>query len=95
MLIDEIRGTDIAPGFLVAQQCEDDVAGWLEPFRNRAEEGGDEHRDAAFHVEGAPAPYVAIDQLAGERRVGPLLPVRGNDVDVAVEQKRRRVAPTG
>ena len=45
-----------------------------------------------LHVECAPAPDDAVDDLGRERRMRPLLARGGHDVDVAVEQQRRAAA---
>jgi len=63
--------------------------------RAARQERVDEHRDAALHVERAAAPDDAVDELGAERRVRPLLPCGLDDVDVAVEQERRRVTGAG
>ena len=92
MLLDEEPRAEVAAALLVAQHGEDDVAGQLHPLRVRAQERGQEHRDAALHVERAATPHPAVLEHAVERRVRPFLPGRGDDVDVAVQQERIGVA---
>ena len=95
VLLDEVLRAEVAAVLLVAQHREDQVAARLQLAARSAQERVDEHRDAALHVERAAAPDDAVDELGAERRVRPLLPCGLDDVDVAVEQERRRVAGAG
>ena len=53
---------------------------------------GDRHRGGEVeHVDGAPAPDLAVDQLAAERVAPPPVRVDGHDVGVAHQEQRRRV----
>ena len=94
MLVDEEPRAVLAPALLVARQHEDDVACWRLAVARHSEHGRDEHRHAALHVERAATPDLAVDELAGERRMAPLSGFGGNDVYVAVEEKRRCVPPS-
>ena len=80
------------PFLLVGEHDEDEVAGQRDVLPLRSQERVHEHRDAALHVERAAAPEIPVDQPALERRVRPALPARGDDVDVTLEEKRRRAA---
>jgi len=87
-----VRGAQVAPSLLVADQREDHVACQRQLRRGRPQRCGDEHRHAALHIERAPAPDGAVGELAGEGRMRPALAGRGHNVDMAFQQQRRRVA---
>ena len=54
--------------------------------------GGDRHRGGQVeHVDRAPAPHHAVDELAAERVAVPAVGVDGDDVGVAHQQQRGRV----
>ena len=74
VLLDEEARAEVAAVLLVGEDDEDEVAGQRDVLPLRAQEGVDEHRDAALHVERAAAPDVAVDEPALERRVRPRLP---------------------
>jgi hypothetical protein len=95
MLLGQEAGAVFAAVLLVAQHREDDIAAGPQLPARRTQEGVDEHRDAALHVERAAAPEPAVDELAAERRSRPLLAGRRDDVDVPVQQQRRRIAGSG
>ena len=67
VVLDHEAGAVVAPGLLVAEQAQDDVAGRRPVGRGRLEERGEHHRHAAFHVEGAASPDVAVRDLSAER----------------------------
>ena len=93
MLLRHEPGALVAAVLLVAQDEQDERgrrAGLV-----RREERRDAHRHAALHVERAPAPDVAVRELASERGPAPALAGRRDDVDVAVQQERRPAAGTG
>ncbi len=92
VLLDEVARAEVAAGLLVGEDDEHEVAGELGALPLRAHEGADEHRDARLHVERAAAPDVAVLEPALERRVRPVLAGGRDDVDVPLEQERRRVA---
>ena len=92
VLLDEVLRTELAACLLVAREREDQIARRLEPLGRDTKEGAEHHRDAALHVEGAPTPDLAVDELGVERRMCPLSRIRRHDVEVAVEQERRRRA---
>ncbi len=92
VLLDEEPRAEVAAVLLVAEDAEDEVAARAQLAPGGAEERVDEHRDAALHVERAAAPDDAVDEVARERRARPVLAVRRDDVDVAVEEERRRLA---
>ena len=92
MLFGEEARALVAAVFLVGEDDEYEVAGQRDVLPLRPQERVHEHRDAALHVERAAAPDVPVDEPALERRVRPALPARGDDVDVALEEQRRRVA---
>ena len=78
---------------LVGEHREDEVA--RRPAAGLgANQGSDHHRHTALHVERAAAPQVAVDDVAAEGTVAPVLVDRGDDVDVALEEQRRGLAPT-
>jgi hypothetical protein len=86
-------GSVAAHVLLVGEGAEDDVPGRLEPFCSRAKQRREHHRDAALHVQGAPAPDVTVALDAFEGWLAPLLPGRRDDVHVSVEKKRWSRAP--
>ena len=92
MLVDQEFRALVASRLLVRQHREHEVA--RSPTASlRLQECADHHRDASFHVESAATPQVAVDDLSAKRLVRPLLVDRGDHVDVALEQERRRLAP--
>ena len=93
VLLDQEARAEVAAGLLVGEHDEDEVARQRDVLAPRAQEGVDEHRDAALHVERAAAPDVAVLEPRLERRVRPVLSGRRDDVDVALEQQRRRARP--
>ena len=91
------RGTSrrLAAVLLVAQHREDEVAARLQLAARRARNASTSIATPPF-MSSAPRPQThAVDELAAERRVRPLLAGRRDDVDVAVEQERRRLARAG
>ena len=92
MLLDEEARAELAAVLLVGEDDQHEVARELHALALRAQERAHEHRDAALHVERAAPPDVAVDELAGERRVRPGLSRRRDDVDVSLEEERLRVA---
>ncbi len=94
VLFDKELHAGVAARFLVAREREDDVAGGTGLRRRRPHQRRKQHRHAALHVKGASPPDLAVDQIATERRMSPLARVRRNNVDMAVQEKRRRLAPT-
>ncbi len=92
MFVREEAGAEVAAVLLVAEDGENDVATWLDLGARGAQERVDHHRDAALHVERAAAPEPAVHQLASERRMRPLLARGRDDVDVPVQEERRRLA---
>lgn len=91
MLLDEEARPDLAEVLFVAQDREDDVAGQVVRACGGGDERGDHHRHARLHVESATAPDLAVDEPRLEGRVRPALAVGRNDIDVAVQEQRRRV----
>jgi len=91
VILDEPLRALVPTRLLVGQHREHEVAR-RPAVRVRLQDCADHHRDAAFHVEGAATPQVAADDLAAERLVRPLLVDRGHHVNVALHQKRRRLA---
>ena len=94
VLFDKELHAGVAARFFVAREREDDVAGGRGLRRRRPHQRRKQHRHAALHVKGASPPDLAVDQIATERRMSPLARVRRNNVDMAVEEKRWRLAPT-
>jgi hypothetical protein len=94
-LIDEETGAAISARLLVRNQGEDQVAGRGDAVVRGAQEGAHHHRHAALHVECAASPHVAVGYRAGKRRHAPRRIHGGNDIDMAVEEKRRRSAVPG
>ena len=90
VLLAQEAGAEVAAVLLVAEDREDDVAARLQLAARCAQERVHDHRDAALHVERAAAPQPAVDELAAERRARPLLAGGGDDVDVPVQEERRR-----
>ena len=91
VVFDEEAGAEVAACLLVAVEDEDQVAGGRECLVPDSQQRGEEHRDAAFHVERAAAPDLPVDEISGERRLLPARAGGGDDIDVPVEQKRRRL----
>ena len=92
MLLDEEARAEVAARLLVGEDDEDEVARQRDVLAPGAQERVDEHRDAALHVERAAAPDVAVLEPPLERRMRPVLSGGRDDVDVALEQQRRRTA---
>ena len=92
VLLDEVARAEVAATLLVGEDDEHEVTGELDALPLRAHEGADEHRHAGLHVERAATPDVPVLEPGLERRVGPVLTGRRDDVDVTLEQERRCVA---
>src|SRR5207245_3658143 len=92
VLLDKELRAARAASLLVARQDEDDVACRFDAFGTEAQQGCDEHRHSAFHVERAATPHLAVDELSREGRVEPLVGLCRHDIDVAVEQERWSLA---
>ena len=90
MCLDQPPGAEDSPRLLVRQRREHEVARRSTALLG-ADQGGDHHRDAALHVEGPAAPQVAIDDVAAERPLPPVLIDGGDDVDVPLQQQRGRL----
>src|SRR2546422_4279596 len=88
VFLDEELRTEIASVLLVAEHDENHVAGKLQLSLSRAYEGRDEHRDRAFHVDGAATPDLPVDEISSEWRSLPLLAGSRDHVDVALQQER-------
>jgi hypothetical protein len=94
VIIDQEPSAEVTAGLLVAQDGQDDVAGRDQALVLRAQEGGQQHRHAALHVESAASPDEPLGPLPLERRVSPPLVRRRDHVHVPVEEQRRRAAAT-
>jgi hypothetical protein len=91
VLVDE-PGSALQPArLLVGEHAEDDVAGRL--AGSRTQERLRHHRHRPFHVERAAPPQHAVADLSAEGRQAPALALGRDDVHVALEQERRRLAP--
>src|SRR5262245_19753512 len=95
MLLDEIFGAEHTPLLLVARQNEDHLALSLTVTTGEREHGGDQNRHPSLHVERTSPPYLAVDQIASERRMCPLTRLSGHDIDVAIKQERRSASAAG
>ena len=95
VFVDEVTGAVATADLLVRQDEQQHVAGGRETLRVGAQAGGDHHGDAALHVQCAAAPDATVGDGAAEGRMRPVLADGGDDVDVAVEQERRRLTCAG
>ena len=95
MGFDEEPGPELAAGFFVRDDGEQNVARQPEVLGLGAQEGGDHHGDAALHVERSAAPDSVVDEAAFERRVLPALVLGGDDVHVTVEHQGGGVPLSG
>ncbi len=89
VVVGEPGGALPSARLLVGEDHEQHVAGKLHALALRPEERGDHHRDPVLHVERAPTPDPAVNQLAAEGRAAPPLVHRGDDVDVALQDQPR------
>ena len=93
MRLDEPLQPEAVADLLVGCRDEDEIAGAAPSF---ARERGERHcvrSDLPLHVEGAAAPYFAVDELATERVALPLGRRGKHDVGVREQRERRAVAP--
>jgi hypothetical protein len=88
VLLDEEPGAVRAPGLLVGGERQHDVARGHHPVAAPPAHDRQHHRVEVLHVDGAPAPQVAVAQLAGERVHRPLRRVGRHHVEVPVHQQR-------
>ncbi len=93
LALHQVPGAVFTAPLFVANQRQDDVPRQGKGFRFRPQKGGQHHRDAAFHVQGAPAPDVAIHYPSLKRRVPPFSRVCRHHVHMSLEQQGRRIAP--
>ena len=92
--VHEKLGPHSSAGFLITQDHQQNIAGWLKPLNGGIQQSAQHHGYAPFHIQRAPPPNIAIDQFAFKGRVGPLLVGRCNDIDVTIEhQGRGRIPP--
>ena len=94
MLLHEPLEAEAVTDLLVRGRDEDQVARPLPALpRERGERdcGGG---DLALHVERAPPPHLAVDEVAAERLALPLARVGEHDVGVREQRERRAVAAT-
>ena len=95
-LVGEMLGQPLgsvgAQRLLVRHAEEHEVAAGAEPGAGQMAEGHCHRRGEVQHVDGAAAPDLAVDQLAAERVVPPVVGVGGDDVGVPEQRQRRRVA---
>jgi len=92
VLVDEELRALVASRLFVREDRETRSPG-APPLRLRLQHGVDHHRHATLHIQRAPAPQVAVDDLSAKRLVRPVLVDGGDNVDVALEQERRSLAP--
>jgi len=92
VFLDEELRPEVAAVLLVAEHNQDQVTRQLQLPTRRTQEGGDVHRDGAFHVDGAAAPHLSVHEVSSEWRSLPLLAGGRDHVDVALQQERRAVA---
>ncbi len=85
MVVDEPARAVVAPGLLVGDAGEDEVALAHHAFPLEAREHERGHDRHVLHVDGAAPPQVAVVELAAERRVAPALGLGGDDVEVRRE----------
>jgi hypothetical protein len=91
--VDDPPGSEDASGLFVREHGEDQVARCAATGVG-TQRGVHQHGDAALHVERPTTPQIAVDDLAAERAMAPVLVDRSDDVDVALKQKRRSLAAT-
>ena len=82
----------IATGFFIAQDTQEHIAGQRQTFGFGAQERRRHHRHTTFHIQRATTPDHAISQIAGKRRMIPVLIGCADDIDMTIKQQRRRVA---
>ena len=92
MLADEPREAVVLVHLLVGRQREDEVAGGPEALAPERGERDRARRDLALHVERAPPPDLAVDEVARPRIARPLLGVGAHRVGVGEQRERRPVA---
>ena len=84
-------GAEDPSRLLVRQRRQDDVTGRSASCLG-PDQGGHHHRDASLHVESPAAPQVPVDDVATEGALAPVLVDGGDDVDVPLQEQRRRLA---
>ena len=82
-------------GLFIRQHGDHHIARRRPAVAEEPERGQDHHGHAALHVDGAASPDVAVNDLAGEGRTRPGLAGRRDDVDVPLQQQRRRLPASG
>ncbi len=91
VVVDQPVRAEPAAGLLVGHERQHDVARRLAAAaRAHSPDDGERHRVHVLHVDRAAAPDAAVDDLAGERVDRPVGGVGRHDVEVAVDQQRRR-----
>jgi hypothetical protein len=92
VLFDEEARPEVATVFFVTEDAQDDIPREGELLGLGAEEGRDEHRHAALHIQRTAPPEIAIGLIPGERRMGPPLPLCRHHIDVPIQQQWGGVA---
>src|SRR5690606_38513149 len=87
LLAEEERAV-AAARLLVRHAREDEIALELGPLAREAAHDGHAHRRVVLHVDGAASPEAAVEDLAGERRMGPALGLDLDHVEAGREQER-------
>ena len=89
VLVDHVLGAPLPAGFFVGDAEVDQRALGPEALGRQLAERHRHRRRDVEHVDGAAAPHLAVDQLAGEWVAGPPIGVHRHDVGVAHQAQRR------
>jgi hypothetical protein len=95
MILDQVLRPEVATGFFIAEDGQDNIAGRNKAFSLGPQQGRHHHGHAALHVDSTSAPDAALRNLPFERRIGPTLVGRGDHVYMPVHQHRRSIAASG
>ncbi len=84
---DEVMGSAAAAVLFVGEECDDQVALWLSPGAQDVADGGDDHGIHVLHVDRAAPPQHAVFDDPAERVDGPVARIRGNYIEMAVDDE--------
>jgi len=90
-LPDHPLGTHDPRGLLIREEREQQRPPGHDPLPAVVADHREHHADHVLHVDGASSVEPAVADLTGERRDGPVLGDRGDDVDVSVHDQSARV----
>jgi len=93
MILHQKTGAEVTRRFLVAHHGEDHIPRQCRILSLRAQKGGQHHRHASLHIEGAAPPDKSVRDSSLKGRIPPLLIRRCHHIHVAIEKKRGGVSP--